>query len=195
MRLPIPVGERRIVMQEYGNIVVYKQDFRRPNGEQIDTFRLYTAKPHPVLFLAVTKDLEVIAEGQYRHTVKHPIWEIPGGNPKGEQTPEQVIAAELLEETGYQYENLVLLGEHQLFEPASFDVEYSAYLALGCRKVQDPKPDSTESIEVELVPFRKWLEMIWSGEVVDDKSQAVTLLALPHLGVRFEYPTWLGGKI
>ncbi len=63
------------------------------------------------------------------------------------------------------------------FEPASVRVSYVPLLALDCVFEKEPTPDPNEVIEVVIIPYDEWIELINCGAVEDDKSIAVTFLA------------------
>jgi len=48
------------------------------------------------------------------------------------------------------------------------------------------KSDKTEIMETVLIPLDKWIEMIFTGEVRDSKTIAVTFLALRELGLEIK---------
>jgi ADP-ribose pyrophosphatase len=150
---------------------------------------LFHAQTTPSIFMPVTDRGHVVVVDQFRWGANRVIREIPGGNPKGSQTPEDVVRAELAEETGYAPGRMILLTPNPIyFEPAAFTVPYWPYLVLGCRKIGEPKPDETEFIEVLTFPLEEFLGMIWAGQVQDSKTIAITFLALPHLRVRMNLP-------
>ena len=183
MQVPEPVGEREVLARKYGKQFV-AQNFQLPDGNEIDYVSQY-GETVPVIVFAVTEDGKVVVVHQYRYAPNVVITELPGGCPKPGQTPEDVLAAELREETGYEYTFAVRITPQSLFfEPASLNTPYLAYLATGCRKIAEPNLDPTEFLTVEEVGLGEWLYRIFGGEIRDDKTIAVTMLALPHLGYK-----------
>ncbi|OHA08568.1 MAG: hypothetical protein A3B37_01720 [Candidatus Sungbacteria bacterium RIFCSPLOWO2_01_FULL_59_16] len=184
-----PECVREVVIREsYGRAAVMR-DFIAPDGAKFDDYLLWVARKRATIVLPVSTDGEVIYVKQYRFGVKEPVIEIPGGNPKGQQTPEDVAYAEVEEETGYVPGGLVRLPQKKfLFEPATYDAFYHGFVALGCTPTGKQKPDRTEFLEVCRAPAAKWWEMILGGEVEDDKTIAVSAVALPILGVKLEFP-------
>jgi ADP-ribose pyrophosphatase len=68
--------------------------------------------PDWVLILALTPQEEVVMVRQYRHGTEQVCLELPGGlvDP-ADDTSESSARRELLEETGYQSNELILVGE------------------------------------------------------------------------------------
>jgi len=163
----------------FGKAMV-NQTFKSPSGEEYDfgLFDWKSGKVAPSMAFPLTNDLEVVALKQFRHGANEIVWEIPGGCPSAEEPPLEVVANELLEETGFQAGNLQLLTPKPMWwEPSALTVPYRIYLATGCKKICEPKPDKTEYIEVVLVPWEKWLKMTKDGTVLDSKTIVATHLA------------------
>ena len=115
---------------------------------------------------------------QWRRGKKKIVGKTPGGCPSAEEPPLEVVANELLEETGFQAGNLQLLTPKPMWwEPSALPVPYRIYLPPGSKKIHEPKPDKTEYIEVVLVPWEKWLKMTKDGTVLDSKTIVATHLA------------------
>ncbi len=76
------------------------------------------------MVLPITAEGKVVAIRQFREGAGKIVLELPGGNPEGAQTPEDVARAELLQETGYTADEMIDLSPARpLFvEPASFTV-------------------------------------------------------------------------
>jgi ADP-ribose pyrophosphatase len=186
MNLP-KAGAEVEVLRSHGKIV-FKQDFEYPDGK-IHQFLLFKAGS-PVTIFPLTKNREVIAINQFRHAVNQCLIELPGGNSRdSRETPEEIAHNELLEETGFKSEKIGRLGWGDIwFEPFSLRVSYIPILALDCTHVKPPQLDETEVIETRLFPLAEWIRMIFSGEITDSKSIAVTFRALPYLGVTMNLP-------
>ncbi len=110
---------------------------------------------------------------QYRHGSREITLEIPGGIAEPGDTPQGAAARELLEETGYQAENCVQIGEVNP-NPALFSNRCFTFLARKVKKVADPKPDQAEDIEVILVPVSEIPELIPQGTIAHDTVVAAS---------------------
>ncbi len=114
--------------------------------------------------IPITEDRRVVMVRQYRHGSKGVTLEIPGGLLDDDDSPEKAAARELLEETGYQAEEMVEIGNINP-NPAIFANHVYTYMARNPRKVGNPSPDQTEDLEVVLVPLAEIKELIRSGEI------------------------------
>ncbi|MDD5489584.1 MAG: NUDIX hydrolase [Candidatus Moranbacteria bacterium] len=176
-----------VVLSKFGKEVVSRK--YRVNGKAEEFICWGGAKKKkqisPTMIFAMTADQEVVAVRQFRYGVNQFLVEIPGGCPKADESSKEVARQELLEETGYQAENLIEVLWDFPFEPAACFTSYNVVIALGCKKVAEPKLDPTEFLEPLVIPLPKWFEMIRQGEIRDTKTLALTLLALSfrHLKV------------
>src|SRR5476651_2295963 len=71
-----------------------------PTGQALSPFHVVEA-PHWVNAIAFTPEREIVLVEQYRHPVQTVMLELPAGKVDGDETPEQAVKRELLEETGY----------------------------------------------------------------------------------------------
>jgi ADP-ribose pyrophosphatase len=114
--------------------------------------------------IPMTPERDIVMVRQYRHGSGEVTLEIPGGLVDPGDTPEEAASRELLEETGYQAQDWVKIGEVNP-NPALFNNRCYTYLAENVRNVARPSLDQTEDIEVVLIPIADILEMIRSGKI------------------------------
>ncbi len=175
------VGEPKILASNHGRRLI-SQDFEDPYTRKIDEYSQFAdATPFVSIVMPITPDNNVLAVRQYRKGADRIIVELPGGIPKTSQwSPVETALAELAEEsTGYVPKTIISLSEAPLFfDPVSFSVPFYAFLAIGCVKTDsDSVPDEGEYVELLQIPVREWYSQCMSGQIVDAKSLAVTLLA------------------
>lgn len=184
MKVPIG-GEVVLLAKKYGKEMI-EQKYTLPDGTVSD-FVMMRAKAAPcaAIVFPLTHDNRVVAVRQFRYGADAIILEIPGGNPKGLEAPEEIITAELVEETGYRPGKVEIINpkSRYWFDPASMRAWYVPVLALGCEKVQEPTPDPTEFLEVVTVPLVEWVQKIAEGEITDSKTVTLTFLALSKLNM------------
>ena len=111
-----------------------KKTFQLPNNEIAD-FDIKQEGP-AVCVLALTKGNDVILAKQFRPGPEKILLEMPGSIIDKNETPEEAIKREFLEETGYT-------GDFQ-FVGESLDCAYSTmvrynFIATNCHKIQKQK--------------------------------------------------------
>ena len=183
-------GEKRTVVRKYGKHIFF-QDFTMPGSGTASDFLLFEASTIPSIVFPVTSEGHVIVIRQFRYGANEFVLELPGGCPVAPGTDAaETFRRELAEETGYVPRSfLKLVGSPLWFEPASSRVQYNAFLALDCIKTREPEPDPNEVLQVELYELPIWAMMLTNGSICDDKTIAVSLLALSALGWRLMPPT------
>ena len=135
--------------------------------------------PNWVQILPITPDDQIVMVRQYRHGCGRIFLELPGGLiDENDLSPHQTAKRELLEETGYCAENLILLTRIYP-QPAVLNNKGLTYLARQVKKVAKPNLDAAEDIEVCLVKLQKIPEMIRGGEI--NHGQTVMALSLYFL--------------
>ncbi len=120
--------------------------------------------PNWVNVVAITEDEKVVMVKQYRHSGDIVSIEIPGGVIDGDEEPVAAAKRELLEETGYAFENFELVSTIYPNPATSNNVTY-AYLATGGKKVQEQDLDEHEDIEIEFYSIEEVKEMLLKNEI------------------------------
>jgi ADP-ribose pyrophosphatase len=135
--------------------------------------------PSWVQILPVTANDQAVMVRQYRHGCGQILLELPGGLiDKNDIDPYESARRELLEETGYRAEDLLLLTKTYP-QPAVLNNIGLTYLARDVTKAANPRLDPAEDIEVCLVDLERIPEMIRKGEICH--SQTVMALGLYFL--------------
>jgi 8-oxo-dGTP pyrophosphatase MutT (NUDIX family) len=115
--------------------------------------------------IPVTPDGDVIFVEQYRHGVDQICLEVPGGMIDPEDpSPAAAAARELLEETGYVADDLILLGKNHP-NPAIQNNSCYSFLARNARFVQPPQFDGTEDLVVRRIPLADVPRRMANGEI------------------------------
>lgn len=174
-------------LSESHNKVFVVQKFINPISRRIEEFSFFFGRVDSVIIFPITKDKEIIAIRQFRHAADDVFIELPGGNIGRGESYYDAANRELFEESGYKSANLRFLNTKKAwFDPGVMKNFYIPCLATDCYYVSKPMLDNTECIEPVAIPIREWLDMIHNGLINDSKTLAVTLLALPYLGIDFK---------
>lgn len=118
-----------------------------------------------VLVLALTANEEVVMVRQYRHGIERVCLELPGGLVDADDdSPALSARRELLEETGYRADKIILLGEC-FPQPAVLSNKCFFYLAKNAACAQPQHQDSGEDIEILKIPLKEIPAKIESREI------------------------------
>lgn len=159
---------------------VRRDEVKLPSGTVIDDY-FVNLRPEIVMVLAVTTQQEIIFVRQYRHGIQGILLELPAGTFFPDQeSPNIAIHRELEEETGYQIQQLISLG--QIYDnPVKDQSRLHLFLAPTVTPTGKKKWDVTEEIEVILVPITMVREQIFNGEIKVAGSLAALLLGLEKI--------------
>lgn len=136
-----------------------------PSGKIVNPYYVYEF-PTWVSSLALTEDGDVVMIRQYRHGIAETILEVPGGGvDPGDQSLDAAISRELLEETGYAFEQHQYLGKVSP-NPSTNDNWLHMYLSTGGRKVAEQHLDPNEEIEVMLMSVEEVEKLLFENGIV-----------------------------
>ncbi len=173
------LSSKTIIQDPWINLTA--DDCRMANGTMIAPFYVNHI-PDFVVVIAVTDDGQIPMIYQYRHGLREVIPEIPAGCVEVGEDFEAAAKRELLEETGYQADDLQFL--FKIAPNASCLTNYAwCYLAQHAKKTSCQKLDTTEEIEVELMSIPKVKEMLQTGQILQSVHAAALYRAFEVLGV------------
>lgn len=153
---------------------------RMPDGTIIPDYYVLEY-PDWVNAVALTSDNQVILVKQYRHAAGEVIFELPGGCiEKGEST-EEAVRRELLEETGYEFEDIEFLSSLYA-NPATANNKTHCFIARGGKLVAEQKLDKGEEILIELVSLEKLKELLINNQFGQALHTSGIFYALTKLG-------------
>lgn len=115
--------------------------------------------------IPVTPEGEIVFVRQYRHGTQEVTLEVPGGIvDDGDESPAAAARREMIEETGYDSDALIALGDVAP-NPAMQSNQCYTYLAPNAHKQAGQQLDRTEEIEVVLVQPERVPDLIRDGQV------------------------------
>lgn len=157
-----------------------KDGYETPAGKIVDPY-FVVELPVSVCALAITENNEVILVEQYRHPIGQSILEIPGGFIDGGEDPQQAIARELLEETGYSFDEYILLGKTAA-NPGVLNNFTYLFLATGGKKTAEQALDANEEITIHFTPLEEVRKMLKENKISQAMHALCMFYAFEYLG-------------
>ena len=137
--------------------------------------------PDYVSVVALTEDEKVLIVRQYRPAVEHHTLELPSGLVDAGETPQETGRRELLEETGYQADEIELLGGMET-DVGRLGNRIFTCIARGVKLVEGRVPE--EGIEVITWSLDELGAAIADGRFDHALHVAVVLIAMVKGGLR-----------
>jgi ADP-ribose pyrophosphatase len=171
----------RELIQDYKIFQIEKKRVRSPRTGRDSEVQVIQF-PHWVLILALAGNEKVVMVRQYRHGIERVCLELPGGlvDP-ADDSPALSAKRELLEETGYRADEIVLIGEC-FPQPAILSNKCFFYLARNVSEVQAQYLDPGEDIEIIKVPLKEIPAKIESKEIDHGMVLLAFFFLWNHLG-------------
>ena len=151
-----------------------------PNGHIVEDYYVLEY-PNWVNAVAVTDDNKIVMVYQYRHAAGTVSLEIPGGVIEDDELPEDGLRRELLEETGYLFNDFELLCT-VYGNPSTANNQTFCYLARGGKKVQEQQLDEQEEIIVQTFTIPEVKQLLAENKIVQAMHCAGLFYALMKLG-------------
>ncbi len=138
--------------------------------------------PDWVNVVPLTTEGEVILVKQYRHASGQVHLEVPGGStdPHRNESMQEGARRELLEETGYDTQNMQWVASHYP-NPALQTNQMHTYIAYDCKKVKEQELDEFEELELYFCTLDKLREHLYNGDISHSIMVASIALALEKL--------------
>ena len=151
-----------------------------PNGNIKEEYYVLEY-PTWVNMVALTEDNQVIFVKQYRHGAGKIMVELPAGVVEDNEDPEIAARRELLEETGYAFDDISYVCELFANPATSGNITYT-YLLTGGRKVQEQELDPSEDIEVVLMDLQEAKQFLFDNKIGQALHSSALFYTLKKLG-------------
>jgi len=153
---------------------------RMPDGRIVPSYYVLEY-PDWANAVAITEDNKILMVRQYRHAAGVVSLEIPGGVIEVGESPAVGMKRELLEETGYQFDELELLCKLHA-NPSTANNITHCYIARGGKKVQAQHLDEQEQIEVEEYTIEEVKQLLADNKITQALHVSTLFYALLKLG-------------
>jgi ADP-ribose pyrophosphatase len=161
-----------------GDFLCVKRDqVRLPSGHVSQ--REYVTHPGAVVIVPLLNNGNVVLERQFRYPLHQVFIELPAGKIDANESTLQTGQRELLEETGYQAQDWVKLGEQHPCIGYSNEVIH-IYLARDL-KVGVSHLDVDEALEVFELPLSEAIKLIQQGVITDSKTIVALFLTEKYI--------------
>jgi len=158
---------------------------------RVDTCELPDGRINPAYYVleypnwsnavAFTEEGEILLVRQYRHAAEIISLELPGGVIETGEKPEDAIKRELLEETGYQFDEVEQIAIVYA-NPATGNNHTYCYIAKNGKKVQELDLDEHEDIIVEEYTVAEVKQLLADNKIAQALHCTNLFYALMKLG-------------
>lgn len=153
---------------------------KMPDGRMVPSYYVLEY-PDWANAVALTDDGRIIMVKQYRHAANIVSLEIPGGVIEPGEHPQDAMRRELLEETGYAFDDIEPLCQLHA-NPSTANNITHAFLARGGKKVQEQELDHQEEIIVELFTIDEVKQLLADNKITQALHCSSLYYALIKLG-------------
>lgn len=161
-------------------LTVRKDTCETPGGKIIPSFYV-NEYPDWANAFCLTKDGKVVMVKQYRHGIGEVGIELPGGVIEHNESVEEGVKRELLEETGYRFVNVEFLGKISANPSTTNNLMYM-FLATGGEKVAEQDLDEAEEVDVVYMTIDEVKQLVREQKIVQSLHVNCIFYALERLG-------------
>lgn len=138
--------------------------------------------PDWVNMIGITEQNELLVIKQYRHGAGIIALEIPAGTTEAGEDPKNAAVREMLEETGYQFDQIEEIAALYANPATSGNITYT-YLMTGGKKVQEQALDEHEEIDVYRIPLEEAKRMLLDNKFNQALHASALFYAFNKLGL------------
>lgn len=159
MKLKIPPGAKKVFKGQIFD--VYQWEQKMYDGSK-HTFEKII-RPDTVLVIPVTEDGKIIICEQEQPHRDKPYLSLISGRVEEGELPEDSAKRELLEETGFKTDTLILFDKYNISDKIAWTIY--TYVAKNCKKVAEQNLDVGEKIRCDFVSFEEFIELLVQQKV------------------------------
>jgi 8-oxo-dGTP pyrophosphatase MutT (NUDIX family) len=161
---------------------VRRDTCKRSDGKIISNYFVFEFPEWATAF-PITAEGKILMTKQYRHAINEVCIELPGGCVDAtDKTYEDAIRRELLEETGYEFDDIKPLGKISA-NPSTNSNLMHMFLATGGKKVNQQSLDDNEEIELIELSFDDLMQLIDENKILQAMHMTTIYYALKYLGI------------
>ncbi|WP_286883639.1 MULTISPECIES: NUDIX hydrolase [Sphingobacterium] len=138
--------------------------------------------PDWVNMIGITEQNELLVIKQYRHGAGIIALEIPAGTTEAGEDPKNAAVREMLEETGYQFDQIEEIAALYANPATSGNITYT-YLMTGGKKVQEQALDEHEEVDVYRIPLEEAKRMLLDNKFNQALHASALFYAFNKLGL------------
>ncbi len=176
---PWEVLDRQLLLSAKPWFEIWCEEVRLPDGRIIPDYYKFTV-PDSSVVVAMTPDRKILVARQYKHGVGTTMWVLPAGFLNKGEPPLHCAQRELLEETGYQAEEWIDLGNY-IRDPSRGGGSIYVFLALDAHKVSEPNSGDLEDLQVQLLSMDDLLVAVRKNQIKGLGFVVAILLAKLYL--------------
>lgn len=147
---------------------LYKDKVLLPNNNY--SHREYLVHPKSVVIVPLFSNRDIILIKQYRYSVKDVFIELPAGKVDPGEKIEQAAMRELLEETGYDAQQLKWMN--QFYPCAGYSNEEMHLYIAEDLSLKKQALDDDEFVQPMIVSYKEALKLVETGQITDLKTIA-----------------------
>ncbi|MCL7988457.1 NUDIX hydrolase [Sphingobacterium sp. lm-10] len=152
-----------------------------PNGAVKDEYYILEY-PKWVNMVGLTEDNEIIFARQYRHGAEKVLLELPAGVVEEGEEPETAARREMMEETGYAFDEVTEICQLYANPATSGNITYT-YVMKGGRKVAEQQLDDSEDIEVVILSVEDAKKLLLENGIGQALHTSALFYVLHHEGL------------
>ena len=149
----LPTDAKKVFTGEIFDVFQWEQELYDKSTAIFEALK----RSDTVTVIPVTEDGKIILIEEEQPHIELQLKNVAGTVDPGEN-PERAAKRELLEETGYECQDLVLWYKQNLVLKIDWDIY--TYIAKGCKKVGDQNLEAGEKITPFLFTFEEFIEKV-----------------------------------